>query len=93
MWNVKAKVISVIIGATGTISISLTQYPSNIQEKEEIKATKSSHVGHCTHTAEIANVKVRNIFHGRNNITCNINCKYRTAGTLNTLGARFVSGV
>ena len=26
MWNVKAKVISVIIGATGTISISPEQY-------------------------------------------------------------------
>ena len=30
MWNVKAKVILVIIGATGTISISLLQYLSNI---------------------------------------------------------------
>ena len=30
MWNVKAKLILVIIGATGTISISLLQYLSNI---------------------------------------------------------------
>ena len=29
-WNVKAKVIPVIIGATGTILKSLTQYLSNI---------------------------------------------------------------
>jgi hypothetical protein len=40
MWNVKAKVISVIREATGTISKSLRQYPSNIAGKHEIKETK-----------------------------------------------------
>jgi hypothetical protein len=34
MWNLKAKVI---IGATGTISKSLSQYLSNIPGKHEIK--------------------------------------------------------
>jgi hypothetical protein len=38
MWNVKAKVIPVIIGATGTISKSLRQYLSNILGKHEIRA-------------------------------------------------------
>jgi hypothetical protein len=37
MWNVKAKVIPVIIGVTGTISKSLRQYLSNIPGKHEIK--------------------------------------------------------
>jgi hypothetical protein len=37
MWNVKAKVIPVITGATGTISISLRQYLSNIPGKHEVK--------------------------------------------------------
>jgi hypothetical protein len=37
MWNVRAKVIPVVIGATGTISKSLKQYLSNIQGKHEIK--------------------------------------------------------
>jgi hypothetical protein len=37
MWNVKAKVIPVTIGATGTISKSLRQYPSNIPGEHEIK--------------------------------------------------------
>jgi hypothetical protein len=37
MWNIKAKVIPVIIGATGTISKSFTQYLSNILGKYEIK--------------------------------------------------------
>ena len=37
MWNVNAKAILVIMGATGTISKSLRQYLSNIPEKHEIK--------------------------------------------------------
>jgi hypothetical protein len=37
MWNMKAKVIPVIRGATGIISKSLRQYVSNITEKHEIK--------------------------------------------------------
>jgi hypothetical protein len=37
MWNVTAKVILVIIGATGTISVSFRQYLSNILGKHEIK--------------------------------------------------------
>ena len=37
MWSVKAKVIPVIIGTTGTISKSVRQYLSNIPGKHEIK--------------------------------------------------------
>jgi hypothetical protein len=86
MWNVKSKAISVITGATGTISKSLRQYLSNIQGKHEIKELqKKSHIGHWAHTVESVNVKVQNIFHGRNTITCNTNCKYGTAATLYTL--------
>jgi len=36
-WNVKTKVIPVIIGATGTISKSLTKYVSNISGNNEVK--------------------------------------------------------
>ena len=36
-------------------------------------------------TTKSANVKLRNIFHMLNNITCSTNCKYRTAATLYTL--------
>jgi hypothetical protein len=39
-WNVQAKVIPVIIGATGTILKSLKQYLSNLTGKNEIKETK-----------------------------------------------------
>ena len=54
--------------------------------------TETSHIGNCTQTVERANVKVKNTFHGRNNVTCNRNYKYRTVVTLNTLETRFVSG-
>ena len=37
MWNVKTKVIPVIIGATGTISKSFRKYVSNIPRKLEVK--------------------------------------------------------
>jgi len=37
MWNVKTKVISVIIGATGTISKSFRKYVSNKPGKHEVK--------------------------------------------------------
>jgi len=37
MWNVKPKVIPVIIGATGTVSESFRKYVSNIPGKHEVK--------------------------------------------------------
>ena len=37
MWNVKTKVIPVIIGATGTISKSFRKYVNNIPGKREVK--------------------------------------------------------
>ena len=65
IWNVEAKVIPVIRGATVTVSKSLRHYPSNIPGKYEIKELqKYSHFGHCTHTTESANVKVQMYFTG-----------------------------
>ena len=37
MWNVKTKIIPVIIGATGTISKSFRKYVSNIPGNHEVK--------------------------------------------------------
>ena len=37
MWNVKTKVIPVIIGATGTISKSFRKYVRNIAGNHEVK--------------------------------------------------------
>ena len=54
---------------------------------------EKNHFGHCAHTVESADVKIQNIYHGRNNITCSTNCKYRTAAVLCTLETGFVSGI
>jgi len=48
MWNVKAKVIPVITGVTGTISKSLRQMCKQHTRKKE--TTKNGNIGHCTHT-------------------------------------------
>jgi len=37
MWNVKTKVIPVILGATGAISKSFIKYVSNLPGKHEVK--------------------------------------------------------
>jgi len=37
MWNVKTKMIPVIIGATGTVSKSFRKYVSNVPGKHEVK--------------------------------------------------------
>jgi len=49
MWNVTAKVIPVIRGATGTISKSLRQYLSNITGKHEIKELQKTAALGCAH--------------------------------------------
>jgi len=49
MWNVKAKVIPVIIGATGTISKSLKQYLRNILGKREIKELQKTAILDIAH--------------------------------------------
>ena len=91
MWNVKAKVIPVSTAATGTISKSrLSNVPGkqDIKERQKTAVLGTAHIycGKCC-------CKAQNIFHGRNNITCSTNCKYRTAVTLCTLETWFVSGI
>jgi len=42
MWNVKTKVMPVIIGATGTISKSFRKYVSNIPGKHEVEEVQET---------------------------------------------------
>jgi 2-phosphoglycerate kinase len=56
MWNVKAKVTSVITGATGTISKCFRKYLSSVPGKHDIKELqKTARLG-TAHTAGSANV-------------------------------------
>ena len=49
MWNVKTKVIPVIIGATGTISKSFRKYVRNILGKHEVKELQKTAILGTTH--------------------------------------------
>jgi len=57
-WNVKTKVIPVIMGTTGTISKSFRKYVSNRKTRSQ-GTPENSHTGHCTHTLESTNVEVQ----------------------------------
>jgi hypothetical protein len=59
MWNVKTRVIPIIIGATGTISKSFRKYVSNIPGNHEVRELQKIAIGHCTHTSESANLKLQ----------------------------------
>ena len=49
MWNVKTKVIPVIIGATGTISKAFRKYVSNIPGKHEVKELQKTPIFSTAH--------------------------------------------
>ena len=49
MWNVKTKVIPVIIGATGTISKTFTKYVSNIPGEHEVKELQKTAILDTAH--------------------------------------------
>jgi len=51
MWNVKAKVIPVVIGANGAISKSLRQYLSNIPRQHKIKGLQKTAVLSTAHVS------------------------------------------
>jgi len=50
MGNVKTKVITVIIGTTGTISKSLRKYVSNLPGKHEVKELQKTAILGTAHT-------------------------------------------
>jgi dihydrodipicolinate reductase len=49
MWNIKTKVIPVIIGTTGIISESLRKYLSNIPGKHKIKELQKTAIWGTAH--------------------------------------------
>ena len=53
MWNVKKKMIPVIIGVTGTISKSFRKYVSNISGKHEVKELQKTAILGTTHILRI----------------------------------------
>jgi hypothetical protein len=49
-WNVKTRVIPIIIGATGTISKSFRKYVSNISGNHEVRELQKTAILGTAHT-------------------------------------------
>jgi len=59
MWNVKTKVIPVIIGRLGLFQSQSENTRATYRKTRSQGTAENSHIGHCTHTAESTNVKVQ----------------------------------
>jgi hypothetical protein len=93
MWNVKTKVLSVIIGATGTISKSFRKYVSNIPRHHEVKELQKAAI---LDTAHILRKVLTWRYNGVNAGTSNIrtmNSYIRIVATQCFLRTWFVSGI
>jgi hypothetical protein len=93
LWNVKRKVIPVIIGATGTISKSFRKYVSNIPRNHEVKELQKTAI---MATAHILRIVLTYRYNGVNTGTSDIrtmNSYIRIVATQYSLGTWFVSGI
>jgi len=86
MWNVKTKVLPVIVGATGTISKSFRKYVSNIPGKHEVKELQKTAILGTTHTLRKLLIQKYNGFNTETNDISTMNSNNRTAATLYSLG-------
>jgi hypothetical protein len=93
VWNVKARVIPVISGATGTISKSFRKYVSNIPENHDIRELQKTAILGTAHILR----KVLTLKHNRANAGARergtIHNNGRIAATMYSLGTWFVSGI
>ena len=83
--------ISIIIGATGTISKSFRKYLSHIPEKHEVRELETTAILATAHILQKVLISKYKRFNIGNNITCSISCKYRIAEKL--LETWFVQGI
>ena len=85
MWNVKTKVIPVIIGATGTISKSFSKYVSNIPGKREVKELQKTTILGTAHILRKVLMQKYNRFNTETNDISTMNRNNRLAATLYSL--------
>jgi hypothetical protein len=52
MWNVKTRVIQVLIGATGTVSKSFRKYVSNIPEHHDVRELQKTSILGTAHVLQ-----------------------------------------
>jgi hypothetical protein len=86
MWNVKTRVIPVIIGATGTISKSFRKYVSTILGNHDVRELQKTAI---LGTAESADVKVHYRVNTGTSDMGTINSSDRMTVTLYCLGTGF----
>ena len=86
MWNVKTKVIPVIIGATGTISKSFRKYVNNIPGKHEVKELQKTAILDTAHILRKVLMYKYNRFNTETNDISTTHSNNRIAVTLSSLG-------
>jgi len=85
MWNVKPKMIPVIIGATGTITKSFRKYVSNIPGNHEVKELHKTAILGTAHILRKVLMQKYNRFNTESNDVSTMNCNNRIAATLYSL--------
>jgi hypothetical protein len=93
MWNVKRKMIPVIIGATGTISRSFRKYVSNIPGNHEVKESQKTAILGTAHILRKVLTERYNRVNAGTSDMSTMNSYIRIAATLCSLGTWFVSGI
>ena len=88
MWNVKTKVIPVVIGAIGTISKSFRKYVSNIPRKREVKELQKTAILGTAHILRKVLMSKYNRFSTETNYLSTMNSNNRIAATLYSLRKR-----
>jgi hypothetical protein len=93
MWNVKTKVIPVIIGATGIISKSFRKYVSNIPGYHKVKELlKTAILGTAHILRKVLTKRYNGVSAGTSDMST-MNSNTIIAATQCFLGTWFVSGI
>jgi hypothetical protein len=95
MWNVKTRVIPLIIGATGTISKSFRKYVSTIPGNHDVRELQKTAILGNAHILRkvLMYVKVHYRVNTGSSDMGTINSSDRMAVTLYCLGTLFFSGI
>jgi hypothetical protein len=82
MWNVKTKLIPVMVEATETMLESFRKYLLSVLGQQDIKELQKTAILGTAHTLREVLMSEYRTLNMRNNITCTINCTNRKATTL-----------
>jgi hypothetical protein len=93
MWNVKTRVIPVIIGATGTISKTFRKFVSNIPGNHEVKKLQKTGILGTAHVLrKVLTYRYKGVNAGTSDMST-MNSYTTIAATQCSLGTWFFSGI